>query len=260
MPLLADFKPSGKYVMEDLHGVGGMPARDEDAAREGLIDGDCMTVTGKTIAENLADAAGLGSRAEDRSAARQNPIKNDRPHPDSARQPRARRRGGEDHRQRRAALLRARRKVFDSEEDMLHALEQKEIDKGDVIVIRYEGPKGRPGHAGDADADVGHHGRGTRQGRRADHRRPIFRRLARLHRRPHHARSAGRRADRAGPQRRPHHDRRREATIDVDVSDDGARKRASGMEARRRLRPRAARWRSTSAWCKSASEGCVTDE
>ncbi len=58
-PLLADFKPSGKYVMEDLHEVGGVPAVMKMLLDAGMIDGDCMTVTGKTIAENLADLPGL---------------------------------------------------------------------------------------------------------------------------------------------------------------------------------------------------------
>ena len=57
MPYLADLKPSGKYVMEDLHNVGGTPAVMKYLLEKGLLDGVCMTVTGKTIAENLADAA-----------------------------------------------------------------------------------------------------------------------------------------------------------------------------------------------------------
>src|SRR4029450_3825768 len=59
MPLLADFKPSGYYVMEDLHRVGGVPAVIKMLLAEGLIDGDCITVTGKTVRENVKDLPGL---------------------------------------------------------------------------------------------------------------------------------------------------------------------------------------------------------
>ena len=69
-PLLADFKPSGKYVMEDLQAVGGMPAVMKMLLEEGMIDGDCMTVTGKTIAENVKDLPGLTPGPADRPAAR----------------------------------------------------------------------------------------------------------------------------------------------------------------------------------------------
>ena len=59
MPLLSDFKPSGQYVMEDLHNVGGIPAVMKMLLAEGALRGDCLTVTGKTVAENLKSSAGL---------------------------------------------------------------------------------------------------------------------------------------------------------------------------------------------------------
>ncbi|CAN0450923.1 unnamed protein product, partial [Ectocarpus sp. 8 AP-2014] len=59
VPFVADLKPSGKYVMEDLQGVGGIPAVLKMLMEEGLVDGSCMTVTGKTMAENLAELPGL---------------------------------------------------------------------------------------------------------------------------------------------------------------------------------------------------------
>src|SRR5215471_1060332 len=143
VPLLADFKPSGFYVMEDLHRVGGIPAVVKVLLAEGLIHGDCMTVTGKTVSENVKDLPGL---TPDQQIVR--PLKNPihpRGHlqilkgnlaPEGAV---AKITGKEGSRFSGSA------KVYDSEEDMLHALERKEIQKGDVIVIRYEGPKGGPG-------------------------------------------------------------------------------------------------------------------
>ena len=77
VPFLADLKPSGKYVQEDLHHVGGTPAVMKYLLEKGLLDGDCLTVTGKTLAENLADAAGPDSRAR-RSSTRSR-IRSSRP-------------------------------------------------------------------------------------------------------------------------------------------------------------------------------------
>jgi dihydroxy-acid dehydratase len=143
VPLLADFKPSGQYVMEDLHRVGGIPAVVKMLLAEGLLHGDCMTVTGKTLKENVKDLPGL-SPEQPIVRTLKDPLK-ETGHiqilkgnlaPDGAV---AKITGKEGLRFSGPA------KVFDSEEDMLHALEQKEITKGDIIVIRYEGPKGGPG-------------------------------------------------------------------------------------------------------------------
>jgi len=143
VPFLADLKPSGQYVMEDLHNVGGTPAVMKCLLKQGLINGDCMTVTGKTIAENLLDLPGLKS-GQDVIHGFDNPIKasghihilkgNLAP-------------GGSVAKITGKEGLRfsGPAKVYDSEEDMLAALEENRIDKGDVIVIRYEGPKGGPG-------------------------------------------------------------------------------------------------------------------
>jgi dihydroxy-acid dehydratase len=143
LPLLADLKPSGKYVMEDLHAVGGTAALMKYLLSEGLIDGSCKTVTGKTIAENLESCPGF---QKDQKVIYQvsNPVS---PYghirilkgnlaPDGAV---AKITGKEGRRFEGPA------KVFNSEEDMLSALEERKIKKGDVIVIRYEGPKGGPG-------------------------------------------------------------------------------------------------------------------
>jgi dihydroxy-acid dehydratase len=142
-PLLADFKPSGKYVMEDLHAIGGIPAVLKMLLAEGMIDGSCMTVTGKTLAENLAGLPGL-PEGQTIVHPLSNPIKasghiqilKGNLAPDGAV---AKITGKEGLRFSGPA------RVFDCEEEILHALERREIGKGDVVVIRYEGPKGGPG-------------------------------------------------------------------------------------------------------------------
>lgn len=142
-PYLADLKPSGKYVMEDLHEIGGTPAVLKALLAEGMLHGDCLTVTGKTIAENIKDLPGF-EEGQDLFRPFSNPIKatghlqilygNVAPEGAVAKIT-----GKEGTRFTGTA------KVYDSEEDTLHALERKEIHKGDVVVIRYEGPKGGPG-------------------------------------------------------------------------------------------------------------------
>ena len=143
IPYLADLKPSGKYVMEDLHLVGGTPAVLKFLLENDLINGDCLTVTGKTLKENLADLSGL-KEGQDIIAPLDKPLK-DTGHirilkgnlaPDGAV---AKITGKE------GFVFTGPAKVYDSEEDMLKALEENRIEKGDVIIIRYEGPKGGPG-------------------------------------------------------------------------------------------------------------------
>jgi dihydroxy-acid dehydratase len=143
VPFLADLKPSGKFVQEDLHSIGGTPAVMKYLLAEGLMTGDCITVTGKTLKENLASLPGLkegqkvvqplsdpikptghiqilfGNLASEGSVAKIT--------------------GKEGLRFQGPA------RCFDSEELMLASLERNEIKKGDVIIIRYEGPKGGPG-------------------------------------------------------------------------------------------------------------------
>jgi dihydroxy-acid dehydratase len=143
VPLLADLKPSGTYVQEDLHAVGGTPAVMKRLLERGLLDGDAMTVTGKTLAENLSDAAPLipGQRVIHTFDDPVNPrghirILRGNLAPDGAV---AKITGKEGERFSGSA------KVYDSEEAMLAGLERHEISKGHVVVIRYEGPKGGPG-------------------------------------------------------------------------------------------------------------------
>ncbi len=142
-PFLADLKPSGQYVMEDLHHIGGTPAVLKYLLEHGMINGDCMTVTGKTLAENLASLPGL-TAGQDLIHPLERPIK-DSGHirilkgnlaPGGAV---AKITGKE------GLTFSGPANVFDSEETMLTALEKGKINKGDVVVIRYEGPKGGPG-------------------------------------------------------------------------------------------------------------------
>jgi dihydroxy-acid dehydratase len=143
IPFIADLKPSGKYVMEDLHLVGGTPAVMKYLLSKGLLDGSCLTVTGKTLAENLANVADL-KPDQDVILPLEKPIK-ESGHIQILKGNLAT--GGSVAKITGKEGLRfvGTAKVYDCEEDMLSALERKEIGKGDVVVIRYEGPKGGPG-------------------------------------------------------------------------------------------------------------------
>jgi dihydroxy-acid dehydratase len=143
VPLLADLKPSGQYVMEELHEVGGVPGVLKYLLAEGLLDGDQLTVTGRTLAENLADLPGLADD-QDVVATLERSVK-PRGHISILRGNLAP--GGAVGKITGKEGLRFEgpARVFDSEEDMLAGLEQGRIRSGDVIVIRYEGPKGGPG-------------------------------------------------------------------------------------------------------------------
>jgi dihydroxy-acid dehydratase len=143
VPFIADLKPSGRYVQEDLYAVGGVPAVMKRLLAEGLIHGDCLTVTGQTVAENLASCDDL---AADQDIIRpfDNPIKatghiqilRGNLAPEGAV---AKITGKE------GLTFTGIANVFDSEEAMVSALEESKIQKGDVVVIRFEGPKGGPG-------------------------------------------------------------------------------------------------------------------
>lgn len=143
IPYLGDLKPSGRYVMADLHEVGGTPGVLKMLLERGVLDGDCLTVTGRTMAENLAELPGLAA-GQTVIAPWEDPVK-DSGHiqilrgnlaPDGAV---AKITGKEGLSFTGTAL------PYDSEEDMLASLERGEIGPGSVIIIRYEGPKGGPG-------------------------------------------------------------------------------------------------------------------
>ena len=143
IPFIADLKPSGRYVMEDLHNVGGTPAVMKYLLENDLIDGSCMTVTGKTIAENLADLPGL-TEGQDIILPLSKPIK-ESGHIRILRGSLAPRGSVAKITGKEGMQFSGPAKVYDAEEDMLKALEDNKIEKGDVVVIRYEGPKGGPG-------------------------------------------------------------------------------------------------------------------
>ena len=148
-PLLGDMKPSGRYVMKELHDIGGIPSVMKMLLDAGLIDGDQLTVTGKTISENLKDLLGLapygtGEGEQDIVRPFDDPIKptghlqilKGNLAPEGAVGKITGKEG---------TRFEGTANVFDSEEEMLAALEQGKIEKGNVIIIRYEGPKGGPG-------------------------------------------------------------------------------------------------------------------
>jgi len=142
-PYLADLKPSGKYVMEDLYNMGGVPAVQKLLLKEGLIDGSCMTVTGKTLEENIADLPDL-LEGQSIVAPISKPIKKtghiEIMYGNIAPGGAVAKITGKEGEQ-----FSGTAKVFDSEEDSLVAIQNGEVKPGDVVVIRFEGPKGGPG-------------------------------------------------------------------------------------------------------------------
>ncbi|MBX7226901.1 MAG: dihydroxy-acid dehydratase [Chitinophagales bacterium] len=142
-PMLADFRPSGKYVMEDLHKLGGVPAVMKMMLAEGMLHGDCMTVTGKTLAENLESLPGL-PEGQDLVHSITNPIKKTGHirilYGNLAQEGAvAKITGKEGERFEGAAVC------FDSEQEAIDAMQNKQVKAGNVVVIRYVGPRGAPG-------------------------------------------------------------------------------------------------------------------
>jgi len=143
VPFLADLKPSGQYVMEDLHEVGGTPAVLRYLLAHGALDGSCLTVTGKTLAENLAELPDL-SEGQDVIHPWDAPIKATG-HLTILRGSLAPEGSVAKITGKEGYAFRGPAKVFDCEEEMLAAMERGEIGRGNVVVIRYEGPRGGPG-------------------------------------------------------------------------------------------------------------------
>jgi dihydroxy-acid dehydratase len=189
-PLLTDFKPSGAYVMEDLQGVGGLPAVLQMLLEEGLLHGDCVTVTGKTLRENLKDLPGLRAGQEIVRPV-SNPLKasshlqilKGNLAPEGAV---AKITGKEG--------LRSGKRLRFRRVDVESTRGRKDCQRpGPRYPLRR--PERGPGHARDVDANLGNHGCWFRKGCGIDHGRPLFRRLARIYRRPHHAGGPGGRPD-----------------------------------------------------------------
>jgi dihydroxy-acid dehydratase len=142
-PLIADLKPSGKYLMEDLHNVGGVPAVMKLLLANGYLHGDCMTVTGKTIAENLAEMDGL-TEGQDVIRSFDAPIK-ETGHlqmlfGNLASEGAVAKITGKE-----GLKFTGTARVFDDEFACIEGIGDGTVQKGDVIVIRYSGPKGAPG-------------------------------------------------------------------------------------------------------------------
>jgi dihydroxy-acid dehydratase len=144
VPVLCDLKPSGKYVAIDLHSAGGIPQIMKILLVNGILHGDCLTITGKTIAENLAEISVEPSENQAVIRPFNNPIYADGHlailRGNLATEGSVAKITGIKSRQ-----ITGNARVFDSEEDCMRAILQRKIEAGNVIVIRYEGPKGGPG-------------------------------------------------------------------------------------------------------------------
>lgn len=142
--VIADLKPSGKYMMEDVHTIGGLPSVLKYLLQKGLIHGDCLTVTGKTLAENLADAVDLDFNTQDVILPYENPVKrtghlqmlygNLAPLGSVAKI------SGKE-----GESFIGPARVFDGEFELIHGISSAKVKSGDVVVIRNVGPKGAPG-------------------------------------------------------------------------------------------------------------------
>jgi dihydroxy-acid dehydratase len=143
-PLLADLKPSGKYLMEDLHKIGGTPMVMKYLLEKGFLHGECLTVTGKTVVENLKDIPSINFESQDLIRSIENPIKatghlqilygNLAPKGSVAKIT-----GKEGERFKGTA------RVFNGEFELVDGIRSGKIKEGDVVVIRYVGPRGAPG-------------------------------------------------------------------------------------------------------------------
>jgi dihydroxy-acid dehydratase len=141
-PMLADLKPSGKFLMEDLHNVGGIPAVKKLMLKEGLLNGNCLTVTGKTIGENLEELADL-SQGQPIIHAKKQPIRKSGHiqilYGNLAKEGAVAKITGKE-----GELFRGPARIFEDEFSAIEGIRNK-VQPGEVIVIRNSGPKGAPG-------------------------------------------------------------------------------------------------------------------
>lgn len=144
VPVLGDFKPSGKYLMEDLHRKGGIPAVMKYLLQKGLLHGDCMTVTGKTIAENLSEVPDLDFETQDIIAPLEKPLKATGHlqilYGNLAEKGSVAKISGKE-----GERFEGTARVFDGEKKLIAGISEGRVKPGDVVVIRNEGPKGAPG-------------------------------------------------------------------------------------------------------------------
>lgn len=143
-PVLADFKPSGKYLMQELHAHGGVPAVMKYLLQEGLLHGDCLTVTGKTIAENLAGVPDLNFESQKIIYPLEQPLKKTGHlqilYGNLAEKGSVAKISGKE-----GERFEGPARVFNGEKDLVAGIASGRVKKGDVVVIRNEGPKGAPG-------------------------------------------------------------------------------------------------------------------
>ncbi len=144
VPVLSDFKPSGKYLMEDLHNVGGVPAVMKYLLSKGMLHGDCLTVTGKTVAENLASAPDLDFEKQQIVHPLENPLKVTGHlqvlYGNLAEGGSVAKISGKE-----GEKFEGTARVFDGEKDLIAGIQSGKVHAGDVVVIRYIGPRGAPG-------------------------------------------------------------------------------------------------------------------
>ena len=144
VPVLADFKPSGKYLMQDLHAHGGLPSVMKYLLQQGLLHGDCLTVTGKTLKENLKDIPDLDFSDQQIIRPVSDPIKPTGHlqilYGNLAEQGSVAKISGKE-----GNRFEGPAKVFDGEFELINGINSGKIKAGDVVVIRYVGPKGGPG-------------------------------------------------------------------------------------------------------------------
>jgi len=144
IPVLADFKPSGKYLMQDLHQYGGVPAVMKYMLAQGWLHGDCLTVTGKTIAENLATAPDLDFDQQKIILPKENPVKPTGHlqimYGNLATGGSVAKISGKE-----GDMFEGPARVFDGEHALIEGINSKKIKEGDVVVIKNVGPVGAPG-------------------------------------------------------------------------------------------------------------------
>ena len=144
VPVLADLKPSGKYLMEDLHNIGGVPLVMKYLLRQGLLHGDCMTVTGKTVAENLANVPDLDFDSQKIIFPTSNPVKTTGHlqilYGNLAVKGSVAKISGKE-----GELFEGPARVFEGESELINGINSGKIKSGDVVVITHVGPRGAPG-------------------------------------------------------------------------------------------------------------------
>ncbi len=143
-PLIADLKPSGKYLMEDLHKIGGTPLVLKYLLDKGLLHGDCLTVTGKTLAENLKEVKAISFEEQDIIVPLEKPIKKSGHlqilYGNLAEKGSVAKITGKE-----GEKFKGKARVFNGEFELIKGISSGKVKEGDVVVIRYVGPKGAPG-------------------------------------------------------------------------------------------------------------------